>query len=254
LPFREELVDIGGRRLHVTCAGEGSPTIVLEAGMGDTLATWASIQGRLAEMTTVLSYTRAGLGRSDPAPLPRSIQDMVTDLGNLLSAVAVPGPYVLVAHSYGGQIARLFAAQHPLETKAMVLVDPSHEDKYARFEAVLTEQLIERQGAFVNDPSRNSEHIDLLESRRQMNAASSVLNIPMVVLTRGMTDEQSSVWPSPELQKIERQMHLALLKVPGFGLRKHIIAEHSGHFIHHDEPELVISAVREAMKAARTES
>lgn len=250
MPFRDELIDIGGRRLHVTCAGEGSPTIVLEAGMGDTLATWASIQGRLAETTTVLSYTRSGLGQSDPAPIPRTLQDMVTDLGNLLSVVAAPGPYVLVAHSYGGQIARLFAAQHPLEIKAMVLVDPSHEDKYARFEAVLTEQLIERQDAFLKDPSRNSEHIDLLESRRQINAAGSVLNIPVIVLTRGATDEHSPVWPSPELQKIERQMHYDLLKMPGHGLRRHIVAKHSGHFIHHDEPELVISAVREVMEAA----
>lgn len=254
MPFRDELVDIGGRRLHMTCAGEGTPTIVLEAGMGDTLATWASIRGRLAELTTVLSYTRAGLGQSDPAPLPRTLQAMVADLGKLLSVVAVPAPYVLVGHSFGGQIVRLFAAQHPLETSAIVLVDPSHEDKYAHFKAVLSEELIERQDRFLYDPTANSESIDLLESRRQMHAATSVLNVPLVVMSRGATDEQSPVWPSPELQKIERRLHRDLLQIPGHGLRRHIVAEQSGHFIHHDEPELVISAIKEVIEASMPRS
>jgi pimeloyl-ACP methyl ester carboxylesterase len=227
---------------------------VLEAGMGDTLTTWTYIQRRLAEVTTVLSYTRAGLGQSEPAPLPRTLQDMVADLGKLLSVVAVPGPYVLVGHSFGGQIVRLFATQHPLDTKAIVLVDPSHEDKYTRFEAVLTQELIERQDRFLHNPTANSESIDLLESRRQMHAAKSVLNVPLVVMSRGATDEQSPVWPSPELQKIELQLHRELLKVPGHGLRRHIVAEQSGHFIHHDEPELVIAAIKDVLEASMPRS
>lgn len=174
------------------------------------------------------------------------------DLAKLLSVVEVPGPYVLVGHSFGAQIVRLFAAQHPLEITAMVLIDPSHENKYARFEAVLGKELIERLGRFLHNPAANSESIDLLESRRQINAVNSVLNFPLVVLSRGATDEQSPVWPTPQLQKIELQMHSDLLKVPGLGLRRHLVAKHSGHFIHHDEPELVISAIEEVVKAERT--
>lgn len=250
MPVRDDLVDIGGRRLHVACAGEGSATIVLEAGMGDTLATWATIQGRLAGITTVLSYTRAGLGQSDPAPLPRTIRDMVADLGKLLSVMALPGPYMLVGHSFGGQIVRLFAAQHQFETKAMALVDPSHEDKYDRFEAVFTAQLIERQNAFLSDPSRNSEHVDLLESKRQLNAAEQVLNIPLVVLSRGRPDEQSPVWPTQAVQEIELQSQRDLLGVSGYAWNKHIVAGHSGHYIHQEEPELVLTAVEEVMQIA----
>jgi pimeloyl-ACP methyl ester carboxylesterase len=234
----------------MVCAGEGSPTIVLEAGMGDTLATWASVQGQLAAITTVLSYDRAGLGQSDPAPQPRTLRGIVADLGKLLSAVEVPGPYVLVGHSFGSQIVRLFAAQHPLEAKAMVLVDPSHEDKYVRFETVFTRQLVERQNAFLNDPSRNAEHIDLLESRRQLRAANAVLNIPLVVLSRGRPDEQSPVWPTQAVQDIELQSQRDLLKVSGSAWHRHIVAEHSGHYIHRDELEVVVSAVKEVMQIA----
>ncbi|HVF99452.1 MAG TPA: alpha/beta hydrolase [Chloroflexia bacterium] len=223
---------------------------MLEAGMGDTLATWTAIQGRLAGITTVLSYTRAGLGQSDPAPLPRTLRDMVVDLGKLLSVVALPGPYMFVGHSFGGQIVRLFAAQHQSETKAMALVDPSHEDKYARFEAVFTAQLIERQNAFLSDPSRNSEHVDLLESRRQLNAAEQVLNIPLVVLSRGRPDEQSPVWPTQAVQELELQSQRDLLGVSGYAWNKHIVAEHSGHYIHQEEPDLVLTAVEEVMQIA----
>jgi pimeloyl-ACP methyl ester carboxylesterase len=218
--------------------------------MGDTLATWAAIQGRLAEITTVLSYTRAGLGQSDPAPRPRTLQHMAADLDKLLSSMALPGPYLLVGHSFGGQIVRLFAAQHRFEIKALVLVDPSHEDKYVRFEAVFTEHLIERQNAFLSDPSRNSEHVDLLESRRQLNAANQVLDIPVVVLSRGRPDEPSPVWPTQAVQEIELQSQRDLLGVSGYAWNKLIVAQHSGHYIHQDEPELVLTAVEELMQIA----
>lgn len=254
IPLRDQLLDIGGRRIHVTSGGEGRPAILLEAGMGDTLATWASIQPSLAEITCVVSYDRAGLGESDPAPLPRTLHDMVRDLETLLSGAAMPGPYVLVGHSFGGQITRLFAARHPPSTSGMVLVDPSHEDKYARFDGVLNEQLIQRQDAFLSDPSRNTEHIDLLESKLQLQAAKQLLNAPLIVVSRGKPDEPSSIWPTQAVREIEMELQRELLSVPGSGLRRYIVAEHSGHYVHQDEPELVISTIKEVIEATRVES
>ncbi len=251
ISLRDELFDIGGRRIHLAIAGEGSPTVVLEAGMGDSLNTWASIQPSLAEMTCVMSYDRAGLGGSDPAPVPRTLEDIVRDLETLLSGAAFTGPYLLVGHSFGGQITRLFAARHPCSTHGMVLIDPSHEDKYVRFEAVLNQRLIQRQDAFLSDPSRNTEHIDLPKSRLQLNAGKKDLKAPLIVVSRSKPDEPSLIWPTQALREIETELQRELLNTPGYGLRRYIIAERSGHYIHHDESELVISAIEEVIEASR---
>jgi pimeloyl-ACP methyl ester carboxylesterase len=179
---------------------------------------------------------------------------MVTDLDTLLSSAEIPGPYVLVGHSFGGQVARLFAALHPLETKGIVLLDPSHEDKYTRFESVLTEQLIERQDTFLSDPSRNTEHINLLESKLQLYAADKLLNAALIVVSRGKPDKPSLIWPTQRVQEIEMELQRELLTIPGSGLRRHIVAKQSGHYIHQDEPELVLSLIREIIEAVRAGS
>ena len=118
----------GGRRLNVYCSGSGSPAIVLEAGLGATTVAWAPIQPTLARTNRVCSYDRAGMGFSDPGPLPRDAAADAEDLHVLIGAAHLPVPVVLVAHSYGGMIARLETTRHPHEVAALVLVDPTDED------------------------------------------------------------------------------------------------------------------------------
>ncbi|MDQ2807075.1 MAG: alpha/beta hydrolase [Chloroflexota bacterium] len=242
--MRDGWVDIGGRRLHLICTGSGRPTVVLEAGLGDTAATWAKVQPVLEQFTAVCSYDRAGLGQSESAPTPRTVRNLMADLRALLCNALLVGPFILVGHSYGGQIIRLFAAQYPADVLGLVLVDPSHEDKYDRFESVLSPDLITRQNQFLADPTRNSEGIDLLTSRTQMQAA-RLLPQPLIVLTRGLPDAPSPVWPSAALQGIERELQGELARLSPQG--RQIMAAASGHFIHHDQPDLVIAAVREIL-------
>lgn len=242
-------IDIGGRRLHLCCQGAGQPTVILEAGLGDTGATWAAIQPILAQETRVCSYDRAGLGNSDPAPRPRSLTGVVADLRQLLEAAGIAGPYILVGHSLGGQIVRLFAACHPAEVVGFVLIDPSHEDKYARFEHVLRAELIARQNAYLADPTRNSEQIDLLRSREEMHITRRVLPVPLIILTRGQPDPPSLIWPSAALQTLEEELQEETLAVSSWPERYRIRAMESGHFIHHDQPDLVIDAIREVIAA-----
>ncbi|MEP6776618.1 MAG: alpha/beta hydrolase, partial [Chloroflexota bacterium] len=80
----EMLVDIGGRRLYITCMGDGSPTVILEHGMATESDSWAQVQQAVAKFTRVCAFDRAGRGKSDPAPKPRTSEDMVTDLHTLL--------------------------------------------------------------------------------------------------------------------------------------------------------------------------
>src|SRR4028118_1191736 len=101
------LVDVGGYRLAVHCIGEGSPTVVLETGLGAPSEYWEPVQQQIARLTRVCLFDRAGRGKSDPVPTPRTCADMVADLRALLRNARIPAPYVLVGNSLGGLTARL---------------------------------------------------------------------------------------------------------------------------------------------------
>lgn len=108
--------------------GEGSPTIVLEAGLGGDSSSWVFVQPRLSELTRVCSYDRAGYYFSDPGPMPRTADAAVDDLHAVLEAAKVRGPFLVVGHSLGGLLVRLYAARYPADVIGMVLLDPSVEN------------------------------------------------------------------------------------------------------------------------------
>jgi pimeloyl-ACP methyl ester carboxylesterase len=128
-----QMTDVGGYRLHWQSAGQGGPVVVMEAAIWDFSLTWALVAPDVARFTRVITYDRAGLGWSEAAPGPRTAEAMVADLRALLRAAKVPGPYVLVGHSFSGLVARLYAYQHPEEVAGLVLLDAAHEDQYQRF-------------------------------------------------------------------------------------------------------------------------
>jgi pimeloyl-ACP methyl ester carboxylesterase len=118
-----QMIDVGGRRLYIECTGSGSPTVVLQAGLGASSSSWAGIAPRVAASTTVCAYDRAGHGRSEEAAGPQDGIALATDLHTLLEGARVTGPYVMVAHSSGGPYVRVFAARYPDEIAGMVLID-----------------------------------------------------------------------------------------------------------------------------------
>jgi pimeloyl-ACP methyl ester carboxylesterase len=123
-PAPGRLVDLGTHRLHVLESGCGRPTIVLEAGLMSTVLSWNDLQRELARSYRVISYDRAGLGWSDLGPMPRTADRIVDELHAMLERAAIPPPYVLVGHSFGGLTMPLFAARFPEKIAGMVLVDP----------------------------------------------------------------------------------------------------------------------------------
>jgi pimeloyl-ACP methyl ester carboxylesterase len=118
------VVDIGGRSLHINVAGHGSPVVVLEAGIAASSLSWALVAKQVAEFTTVIAYDRAGFGWSDPAPHSCTALDSARDLQQLLDHAEIPGPFLLVGHSFGGLIVRVFEQQYPARVAGLVLVDP----------------------------------------------------------------------------------------------------------------------------------
>jgi pimeloyl-ACP methyl ester carboxylesterase len=133
-PAPGQLVDIGGRRLHLDCVGSGSPTVVLEAGGGGTSLDWSLVQPALAGTAKVCAYDRAGSGWSDPGPMPRSPERIVEDLFAVLGAGQVGGPYVLVSHSDSGLATQLFATEHPDLVAGIVFVDARHMESISSAE------------------------------------------------------------------------------------------------------------------------
>jgi len=127
-----QLVDVGGYRMHIYCIGQGSPTVVLEAGLGDTWLTWYKVQPLIARVTRVCSYDRAGMGWSGPSPYPRTNKVIAEELHRLLHYAGIAGPFVLVGHSFGGMTLRMYASLYPDEVAAVVLLDsvyPYQDDR-----------------------------------------------------------------------------------------------------------------------------
>jgi len=132
-PVRGRMVDVGGYRLNINCTGVGSPTVILESGLGEQAQSWVEVQRGVEGFTRVCSYDRAGYGRSDPGPQPRSSAQIAKELHTLLINSKTPGPYVLVGHSFGGYNVRVYSGLYRNEVSGVVLVDSSHEDQ-ERFE------------------------------------------------------------------------------------------------------------------------
>jgi hypothetical protein len=139
-------VDIGGRSLRYKCVGSRTPTVIIEAGGGVSVETviswnlsrgWPVIIPAVAKKTRVCAYDRAGLGRSDKAPLPRTSLEVAKDLRALLEKADISPPYVLAGQSLGGMNARMFTHLYPETVAGVVLVDSSHPDEYSELAKVL---------------------------------------------------------------------------------------------------------------------
>ncbi len=124
------LVRVNTGRMHIHVSGEGTPTVVFESGMGASCLSWTLVQPQVAHFTRAVSYDRAGHGWSDPARGLRAARQIVQELHTLLDATGVPGPYVLVGHSFGGYVNRAFVHLYRNEMVGMVLVDSVHPGEW----------------------------------------------------------------------------------------------------------------------------
>src|SRR5919112_5521073 len=127
-----EMVDVGTHSLHINCAGQGSPTVILEAANFGMSAHWVRVQQQLAKSTRVCAYDRAGMGWSEPGPEPRDARQISGELHTLLKGAGTEGPYVLVGHSYGGLYTQMYAGRYPEEIAGVVLLDSSHPEQFTR--------------------------------------------------------------------------------------------------------------------------
>jgi pimeloyl-ACP methyl ester carboxylesterase len=130
IPPPGRLIDLGGWRLHLLCTGEArtsQPTVIVEAGSGDFSVDWSLVQPGVARFARVCSYDRAGAGWSDLGPRPRTMHQIVWELRTLLQKAGERPPYVLVGHSSGGWLVRIFRSTYPSDVAGLVLCESGDE-------------------------------------------------------------------------------------------------------------------------------
>jgi pimeloyl-ACP methyl ester carboxylesterase len=264
---------LGTHRLYYHCSGSQGPTVVIDAGLGGSAVEWSEVQTALSQEHRVCSYDRAGYAWSDTGPAPRTADVELAELVQLLEAIGEPPPYLLVGHSYGGFIMRLFAARAPDMVAGLVLVDSSHPDEIPQTGTAAPGQPMQRNALDVKRFEADFDELPpalaqsmFLNSRRkavfaQMDelagfSASAALvaasgrlgNLPLVVLSR---DHEAGSDASQEAHWHELQRSLAALSASG-ELR---IISGSGHNLHVTHPRAVTAAVDSvaALAAQRAE-
>jgi pimeloyl-ACP methyl ester carboxylesterase len=139
-PMPGLMIEVNGHRMHLDCRGQGSPTVLLDAGLGDSASTWALVQPEVAKFTRVCSYDRPGLGWSEEWSGARDTRHVAAQLEDLLQQAHIAGPYLLVGHSFGGYNQLFFQSLHPDQVVGIVLVDSSHPDQGNRLPGITMEQ------------------------------------------------------------------------------------------------------------------
>ena len=270
------LVELNGRKVHVLCAGEGSPTVILEAGLPASSLTWMSVFPEIAELTQVCAYDRPGYGWSQPTTSPRTAETIVQELRVLLQSTGIQPPYILVGHSFGGLLMQLYATRFPNEFTGMVLVDSSHPDQAHR---TLDLQEIDTISFAMKTlgpigivrllfpvPAGNPESRDvsvreqerellmtsrtlrtatremsgLRESLRQVTESTVGLGSkPLVVLSEGRRRAESWQALQEDLSRMSTNSEWQ-------------VVDGAGHFVQHDQPDVVVDAVRRVIEKLET--
>jgi pimeloyl-ACP methyl ester carboxylesterase len=242
------LVDVGTHRLYLVQVGQGTPAVIIEPGRGQTHEQWLDVQREVAKHTAVFAYDRAGVGRSDPGPMPRHSQRMVAELRMLLEVTHVSPPYILVGHSFGGLNCQLFAKLYPQEIAAMVLVDSSYPEIGDLMTRRLTEAQWEELREILDVQNFSETRVeDGEESGRQVRSAGDLPDVPVTILAGMAGAAAPQGWPDldPEVHEIERQIATALPQ------GQFIAVEDAGHYIHRDRPDAVVEAILAVLDRTR---
>lgn len=255
-----QMVDVGGYRLHLNCTGNGSPTVVIEAGLGDWSTGWGYVQPEVAKTTRVCTYDRAGMGWSEPGPLPRDAGQFARELHTLLQKANIPGPYVMVGHSLGGLPVRVFAHDYATDVAGVVLVDSMYpgQSTTAKPSIVISSlpllarfgiaRLLVRPLGLINytTPSEKAyfsryvrpqsaqtlaDEIQAIpDSIAQAGAVATFSDLPLIVLSAGL--DQLPGWQAG-------QTELAKLSSNS----QQLIAEKSDHSIQIHQPDAAVAAI-----------
>jgi pimeloyl-ACP methyl ester carboxylesterase len=282
-----KLVKTSRGDVHLLCQGQGDVTVVLEAAQGDSSLDWMSVQAEVAKFTQVCAYDRPGYGWSSPVREMLTSDKIAENLHQALKSGDIQGPYIFVGHSIGGVYARAFAQRYSENVAGLVFVDSAHENQRFRLPPSTRRQLsivkalalvfralapfgIPRalkladriQGENYPDDVRPAAMARMYQSHfftamyneikaveldtDQANPPADLGDMPLIVLTQGGPNPGISEDAYKQLKKSWNELQQELTQLSTNG--QHIVAHESGHYIHHDQPELVIDAIRQVVE------
>jgi pimeloyl-ACP methyl ester carboxylesterase len=278
-PAPGKFIDVGGRKLHLYCKGDAKgPAVIIEGGALVSGLSYMKAQDAVAPLAKVCVYDRAGMGWSDAAPTPRSLEARADDLHALLAKSGLKAPYILIGHSAGGMMVRVFAHKYPKQVAAMILVEASEEQFNTTPESLTRLKQTATQLGFAVNMANAGQDIpqlrvpngppeqDLMQRVSAIKAGQddfvAMSNLPtelakfgglgklgdtpLVVIRRGkadpgFTEAQNQQWN-------EAQARLATLSTRSVAM----VAENSGHVVNLDQPEMFATAVRRVQQMLNT--
>ena len=239
------LVDIEAHRLHLHCAGDGAPT-VFDATLAACSLSWSRVQPSIARVTRACAYDRAGFGWSEGGLMPRTAGRIADELHQLLEIAAVPGPYILVGHSYGGLVMRVFAARHAAAVAGLVLIEPAIPEEWVtpspeqhalirrgvrlcRCGAGAARFGVKMKGFSRRCGSCRPKRVSQSAAEMLRETHENLVDMPLIVMSSSAARERRIA------------ADLALAKQSRRG--RHIVVPESGHWVPLDAPQAVIDAI-----------
>ena len=272
-----QLVDVGGYSLHINCTGTGSPTVVIDAGLGDWSTSWRGyVQPEVAKTTRVCTYDRAGMGWSEAGPLPRDAAHFARELHTLLQNANVPRPYVMVGHSLGGFAVRVFVHEYASEIVGVVLIDSMSPKQMTQSPTALSQsesrsqpfslqatlarfgvvRLLVKLPGIAPSVGPNQEayyplyirpqSLQTTDNESQGMSAAGVQaaavktfgDLPLIVLTAGLNNLPE--WPVWQTELLDLSSN-----------SEQLFAENSGHNVQAEEPDAAVAAILQMVEQVR---
>ena len=257
----EHMIDVGGRKLHSYVYGNEGPTVILINGFNAPQESWNAVVLGLADEATVVTYDRAGVGKSEIGSLPTHGKQSAIDLHYMIDKLDVPKPYILVGHSYGVGVTRLYADQFRDDLGGLVLLEGQHPDILDEQMKVLTGADLERLKRMSSgrpEPEQKITEADYmfvtLEQRKKIGILE---DIPCTVVTAGAHRERGippgfSEEGREKLLTLGLEMKTRLVEdIPG---AEHVILENLSHMLHLEDPQPIIDIIKEMIEDVSIES
>lgn len=245
---KQQFVEIRGKKQYYLSKGNGEPVIVFVSGLGPTMDDFAGIQNKLSKNNRVICYDRAGIGNSESYNNERNLENISSELKELVDAIGLNKPFLLVGHSRGALIARYFVNKHPDKVKGLVLIDPAIPEHKWLKRQLRTEpekkEFDKYYESFYTDSMNYTKTIrnEFLNTFKNDSADVAGKGFPLSIpITLIASNKISNIKYNAEEVKIKEELIKSYLKInPNIKL---IFTNKAGHFIHDDQPKLVIGEI-----------